>query len=346
MKSIAATVLMIPCFCGILLTFASCGGGGDAGTGTDAGSEVGTGARVPLANPFGVMMNLTSWPTVPAQLGVAYGRNVAAIIASTFTGACSSCSDIQGRRVLTVRPNGGGQVNPSTPVSNTGPITSAVTTAVANFAPFRIVYGNEVNSTTFYTGTAAEYRVELVAACNAAHAAGVLCANDGPTWEGVVAGAWADLIDSGQFTAACTLMQQTHSPSQAAQVCAMTAISQLSADKQNVISQIRALLPVYAQVPDEGNFHWYGSDPDALETVYRWFKSAIGGKVVIINEFGIREDNPAALRAIMKRMIALKVPVAIYYNVQAQPAFPLNDSGGNLTSLGTEYKAVIRENWP
>lgn len=305
-------------------------------------------------NPFGVMMNRATYPSVPGLLGTIYGRNLTSIWADAYTGACSTCANIvegeagSGLRVLTIRGNGS-PGNASTPITNTALIESTVKAVAADFHPSLIVYGNEVNSVTFYTGTAAQYQVELAAAAIAAHEAGLLIANDGPTWDGVVFGAWADLIDASQFTAACDLMEQTQTPADAATICAFTAVNQLPTPYSTYVSKIRALMPVYAAEADIGNFHWYfdqGTDPTsaALETVYNWFKAEIGGKPVIINEFGVRIDSPATLRAIMERMIALEVPTAIYYNLQAQPAFPLNDGAGVLTAIGTEFRDVITEN--
>lgn len=312
-------------------------------TPTDTSTPSATPTLTPtLANPFGVMMNLQAWPDAPAQLGARYGRNLTSIFASTYNGSCPSCDDVVEAGLIpifNIRGNGSVGVA-SSPVTDTTLIYNAVITVGLTYSPSIIVYGNEVNSAVFYTGSSAQYRTELIAACDAAHSLGILCANDGPTWQGVVLGAWADYLDIGNTGAACLLMQQTQTESDAASLCQHTAWTQAPAQVTTVITKIRALLPVYAEVPDVANIHYYGSNPDAFSVVYFWFKQKVG-KEVIINEFGIRENNPVALRAIMERMDALGIPIAIYYNVQGQPAFPLNDSAGVLTDLGREFADVV-----
>lgn len=311
-------------------------------TPTDTSTPSATPTLTPT-NPFGVMMNLQAWPDMPAQLGARYGRNLTSIFASTYNGSCPSCDDVVEAGLIpifNIRGNGSVGVA-SSPVTDTTLIYNAVITVGLTYSPSIIVYGNEVNSAVFYTGNAAQYRTELIAACNAAHSIGLLCANDGPTWQGVVLGAWADYLDSGNTGAACLLMQQTQTESDAASLCQHTAWTQAPAQVQTVITKIRALLPVYAEVPDVITYHWYGSNPDALAIVHLWIRSRTGNKFTFINEFGVREDSPAALRAIMERVVTLGIPIAIYYNVQGQPAFPLNDSAGVLTNLGREFADVV-----
>lgn len=319
---------------------------------TDTPTSTPTSAPTVASNPFGVMMNLASYPNVPALLGAEYGRNLTAAFVEAYNGSCPTCAHVvQAGKIplITFRTNGG-LGSPSTPMTDTALISNVVRSVIDQYHPLYVVWGNEENSITFYTGTASDFRIEYEAACEAAHSRDTLCTNGGPTYAGVVYGMLADLIDAGKQAEYCNLATKTVEAADASRICAVTSISQLTAQEQTIITKIRALLPVYREVGDAANFHWYSNTTnasgaaEAFELVYNWFSAKVS-KPVIVNEFGLRVDDSVALRALMLKCVALGVETCIYFNIPGggAPAIPLSDLSGTLTPMGEAFAAVVEE---
>jgi hypothetical protein len=221
------------------------------------------------SNPFGILISLNSpkRQSMVQSLGVAYFRPDQAISADQWDGQCLQCDlALQNglKLILTVRANGGRQ-NPSSAPSDVAAYQKTVGDILAKYHPSVLVVENEEDSPNFYTGTPQDYSGELKAACEAAHCAGVKCANGGMVSNDVALVVWDDYFERGATAPACDFARRAFNADQAQLLCGVKTLDEIPAHERAALTKDKAFLQVYkTSGADYMNFHWYIADSNAL----------------------------------------------------------------------------------
>lgn len=316
------------------------GGIGDGGG--DAGADGGGGE-----NPFGLMLGATGLSideriAIVVDLGARYFRPNA-VIAEGFNGQCGECETATAaglKLVLTVRANGGGGYQPTSPPSDIAAYKQSIGAILDAFSPHILVVENEENSSLFYTGTPAEYGAELAAACEVARAAGVLCTNGGMVSKLAALLVYHHYKDSGDTAAADSFAKRAFEPAERGKIDGPQAMEQVAVG--------RDLLVAYgASGADFVNFHWYESDSPALAEAVAFFRAGTG-MPVMTNEIGQQnEQTPETVIGHMTKILELGIPYAVWYSVVGSPqAEALINEDGTLRSNGEAFQEFVRTRFP
>ena len=293
------------------------------------------------ANPFGLMLGaggLTIEQRIELVqlMGVPYFRPNSVFVQS-WKGTCAECDAAQQaglRLVLTVRNNGGdGQA--SRPPDDLDAYAHTLGAILDQYRPALLIVENEENSNLFYSGTPEEYGAELKVACDTAHAFGIQCANGGLVSKLVALLVYEHYVDTGDTD---------HAQSFAARVFAPDEQSQLDSPRtRQQIQRGRALLQVYtASGADYINFHWYITDATALAEAVG-FLSLQTGLPSMSNEIGQHDRSPETVRNLMKAVVQLELPYAIWFSIDAPQAQALINSDGTQRDNGLAFQEFIRE---
>ena len=302
-------------------------------------------------NPFGVMMNVRTPARVATlqDLHVGAFRTLEALVVEGWDGGCPDCevARAQGLRlVLSVRANGGGVLHPTSPPADLAAYQAGLGRILDAYHPDLLVVESEENSALFYTGTPAEYAVELKAACEVAHRRSIPCTNGGLVSGTVALLTWADLFEGGDRDAACDYARRAApgfiQPLPAAQLCQARAMSDLPTALQDTIAEGKAFLRVYAPAgADLMNFHWYIPDARALEQTAAYLKRA-SGLPLVCNEMGQHDADPAPIPALLQTSLDLGLAYAVWFNSDTLNAAGLSNLDGSLRPNGVVYRDWMR----
>lgn len=295
-------------------------------------------------NPFGVMISGDT-SQIKAQtavkLGAKYYRPLS-IFLDKWSGTCAECDAAVSaglKLILTVRNNGGGPGNPTTPPSDLNVFKQTLGQIVDKYRPEVLVIENEENSgTTFYTGTTSQYLQELKAGCEVAHKKGIKCTNGGLVSSLVVA----------------MVASQSNNPTQYLQKALVGAkadlVSQINSPAaQKQIAKGKELVAGYkAAGADYVNFHWYVADSSTISEAVNYLRSA-SGLPVITNEVGQQGNtNPAQVTNVMGKLSELGLPYILWFSMDTNPpngARALNETNGTLRPNGDAYASFISSNY-
>ncbi len=347
--------LKLIAFATLALLIAGCtrrngGGGTPLPAGPLATAPAGAVVTVPLnasANPFGLLLNLDSARSVSLMqaLGVAYFRPSKAVFIDTWNGDCPQCDAAQQaglKLILTVRNDGGGAGNPSTPPADLAAYRKTLGEVLDKYHPEVLIVENEENSKLFYTGSADEYAAELKAACTVAHSKGIKCANGGIVSAEVAALVWADYMDRGDVNGACSFAKRALDAKQADKLCGVQSISALTPREQETLNKGRALLPVYRSAgADYMNFHWYIADTGVLDEAAAFLKAATG-LPLMTNEMGQHDESPDTIAPLLQKALDLGLPYIVWYSVDSPQARALNNADFSMRPNGQAFADFIR----
>ena len=306
------------------------------------------------SNPFGIIINLNS----PARLEMvkslhlAYFRPSNAVFIDSWNGNCRQCQAAQEaglKLVLTVRASGGGLRGASAPPADIQAYQQTLSKILDGLQPVILVVENEENSILFYTGTPQEYASELKAACQVAHAKNIPCTNGGIVSALVVLLTWENYFSQGDQTAACTFAQLTEvdlgdSRLSAADLCAAQSLQDLPEQVRQNLEKGKALLEVYRSADiDFMNFHWYITDPTALEQAATFLQTATG-KPLMSNEMGQQNEDPGVVQPMLQKALDLGLSYVLWFSIDAIKSRALNN-GAVLRPNGVAFQEFMLEHF-
>lgn len=293
-------------------------------------------------NPFGVMLasELVRRPggmEVARSLG-AVSYRPAAIFLDRWEGRCPEC-DAALRAglalVLTVRASGPG---PTAPPRDLAAYRRALGDVLDRYRPSVLVVENEENSALFYTGTPAEYAAQLGAACAVAHERGVPCTNGGLVSSLVALLVYDDARRAGDAARAERIARTAFTPALRAQFG--------SAKAKDQIAKGEALLSGYrAAGADFVNFHWYIADPPTLGDAVALLRARTG-LPVITNEVGQTTDDPDDTTTIMRALVEVGIPIAVWFGLDGPKARGLVERDGTLRPTGEAFRRFVLTTFP
>lgn len=301
-------------------------------------------------NPFGVMISGDTSQIkaqTAAKLGAKYYRPIS-IFVDKWQGDCAECdAAVSGglKLILTIRANGGGLGNPTTPPANLSAFKQTLGQIVDKYRPEVLVIENEENSgALFYNGTTQQYLQELKAGCEVAHQKGIKCTNGGLV-SSLVAALVADSYQkAGDQNRANEYLNRTLVGAKQAM------ISQINSAKgKEQITKGKELLAGYKSAgADFANFHWYIADTGALGEAVSYLHT-VSGLPVMTNEVGQQANSdPTQVTNIMQEVKSLGLPYAIWFSMDTNPpngAHALNETNGTLRPNGEAYASFIKKNY-
>ena len=269
------------------------------------------------------------------QMGARYFRPNSVFI-KDWNGVCAECEAAQLpglELILTVR-NDGGALQASTPPDDLDAYTQSLGMILDAVRPTLLVVENEENSSLFFSGTPEEYAAVLRAACDAAHARGIPCANGGLVSKLVALLVYDHYLEAGDTARAQAFADRAFAADEQGQLDSPRA--------QEQIQKGRALLQIYpATGVDYINFHWYIADPMAL-TEAVGFLSLQTGLPAMTNEIGQHDRSPESVRDLMAAVVQLELPYAVWFSVDAPQAQSLIDPDGTLRDSGLAFQEFMR----
>jgi len=293
-------------------------------------------------NPFGVILPapLARSPRgveVARTLGVAYIRP-SSIFLERWNGTCVECDLARGaglKLVLTVRNQGPGA---TAPPRDLAAYRSRLGQVLDRTRPALLVVENEENSGLFYSGTPEQYGAELAAACEVAHQKGILCTNGGLVSTLVALLVHDHYLQTGQAAKAQSFASRAFPAEQRRRLASGAAREQ--------IRKGQALLRTYrAAGADLVNFHWYVADTEALEEAVTFLRSQTG-LPALTNEVGQWDDDPGWTTTVMSKIVALELPVAVWFGLDGPKARGLVNADGSLRPTGEAFARFCRQNFP
>jgi len=308
-------------------------------------------AQAPAYNPFGLMVDgrtARQRVQIAKSLGAVYFRpwdvDVSDWGGRCADRACESALEEGLALVLTVR--NGGQAGPpplpSAPPADLNAYRLTLGVILDRYHPEILVVENEETSSLYWSGSPEEYAVTLQAACAVAHEHSTPCTNGGLASQAVGLATWASYIEQGQTAEACDFARRTLAHDQAEAFCGMKSVAELPEEAQASLAKVRGLLALYKPMgADFINFHWYSPDAQALSEAVAFLEGA-AGLPAMTNEFGLREQDPQALRLIMERLTQLGLRYAIAFSLDNQ-AVALQNADGSLRPNGEAFQAFISE---
>lgn len=247
--------------------------------------------------------------------------------------------------VMTVRNGGRGgpPPTPATPPSDIEAYKNALAGVLDRCAPDLLVVENEENSSLFYSGTPADYAVELEAACEVAHARGIDCTNGGMVSGLVAALVWDDYVARGQQSQAEDFLARAATDEQ-------KRAMETPEGRQRAQDQIlkgRELLAAYRSAGiDYVNFHWYVADTEALGEAVAFLRRATGLEP-LTNEIGQHNTSPQTVRALLEKVRELRLPYAVWYSLDrglgAEGSKALQEDDGTLRPTGVAFRESMSQ---
>ncbi len=238
--------------------------------------------------------------------------------------------------VLTVRNNGGIYESTTSP-SNREDFKRILAEVLHIIKPSILVVENEENNRIFYKGTVGEYGGELKASVEVAHGKNIPCTNGGLTCKTVMLLVYQHYIDEGKTDKARAFARRSFNE---------RLLWQAENKHDELMPEIekgREFLKIYKEANiDYVNFHWYVSDPVALEEAVTYMKKETG-LPVIINEIGLlkEDEKPEKIKGLMKKIMDMKLPIAVWYSVDGTNSNSLVGNDGKLRETGKTFKNFI-----
>jgi acetyl esterase/lipase len=303
------------------------------------------------ANPFGLLLGADGIDDqyrveLARALGVSYFRpwyvNVEAWNGACYDLACDLGPNAGLKLILTVRNN----VGDAPPFATTPPRDGAayrrnLSDILTRYQPEVLVVENEEDAAQYWAGTPEQYAALLKAACQVAHDQKVLCANGGLSSKTTALLVWADYIEQQQITEACNFVQRS-SAVIAPDLCRFTAIDHLSNEDKAALQAGRKLLEIYkASGQDYLNFHWYVPDKSAFSEAVNYLRR-VTNLPVMSNEIGQIDQAPEAVQKLLSAATDLKLPYAVWFSLDRDPAQALQNEDGSLRPNGQAFRDFMQ----
>jgi hypothetical protein len=288
-------------------------------------------------NPFGIMLPSQTAASprgmqVARELGVAFVRPGGILISKGRNAACDAALQAGFDLVLTVR-NSDSAGLPSKVVTDLATYQADLGKILDIYHPEMLVVENEENAARFYSGTPEDYATQLRAACEVAHQKGIPCTNGGLASTLVALIVCDDYLQKGETDKAHSFAARTFGLEQQPR----------SASAQEQIRKGKSLLRIYKDTGiDYVNFHWYFADTAALREAVVFLKNQTG-LPALTNEIGQRIDNPNQTTAVMREIVELGLPIAVWYGRDGSRARGLMESDGTLRPTGEAFKRFIQD---
>lgn len=300
------------------------------------------------ANPFGTMLQgpgttIVQEVNIAKDLDSIYYRPSAIFMADWIkrnSVVCPQCDEAvkQGLKlIITIRTDGGNRI-PSTPPADIERYKQFVNEVITKYKPELLVVENEENSQAlFYAGTTEQYLAELKAACEVAHANSIKCTNGGLV-SSLIVGLVADNYEKTRGKPASdAYIKKALTPEKAEQLLSAKNL-------QDQILRGNALLAGYLDAgADYVNFHWYAF-PEAFTEALQYVELS-SGLSAITNEIGQQNEDANQTTADMKQVVENRLPYAIWFSIQINNAFALQESDGTLNARGEAFKQFIADNF-
>jgi hypothetical protein len=339
-----------------LLVLLVAAGGGRVGAGravpptTAVAGEDTTSVGATTENPFGVM---SGWGQRAREhfesfvdLGARYYRPLE--IALDREPSCAECERARQagfELVLSVRANGGGAGEPSTPPADLAQYEAQVRATLARERPALLVVENEPDSPLFYAGTPAEYLRLLETACAAAHSMDIPCADGGLTSATIIAMVLTDYWERGEYGPALDLARRVLPTWGVEPPPDARMLERFLIDRGFELAERgRAFISGYAAAgADYLNFHWYVGDGQALREAVEFLRRAGGGLTVITNEIGQRNDDPEQTVVELTTARDLGLPIIVWFSADTPGgARSLVNPDGTLRPTGVAFRRIVR----
>jgi hypothetical protein len=256
--------------------------------------------------------------------------------------ACEAALEAGLALVLTVRNAGqsGSLPVPASPPASLDAYRLTIGLVLDRYHPEVLVIENEENSSLNWSGSPEEYGVTLQAACAVAHERGIPCTNGGLSSEAVSLAVWVSYMEQGKTAEACDFVSRVLDPEAAKDFCDLSSVAELPNEAQSSLIKVRELLALYQPMgADYINFHWYSPDPLALGEVVAFLEKTTG-LPALTNEFGLGEQDPQALQAVMEKLVQLGLPYAVAFSLDRQ-AVAFQDNDGSLRPNGKAFQEFI-----
>lgn len=291
-------------------------------------------------NHFGLMlgapgMTLKQRLRLVKELGAVYFRPNTVRVDS-WNGTCQECEAAQqaGLKLILTVSNSGGSGQPSRPPTDLTTYRRTLEAILNQYRPEVLVVENEENSRLFYLGSPEQYKAELQAACEVAHAHGIPCANGGLVSTLVALLVYNHYIQSGHQAQAQSFAERALTPEE--------QMLLNSSKAQEQIEKGKALLDAYVSAEaDYVNFHWYIGDPSALAEAVQFLNNKTG-LAVMTNEIGQQDLSPATVTNLMGEVVRLELPFAVWFSIDAAKARALMNSDGTLRENGLAFQQFMR----
>ena len=198
-------------------------------------------------------------------------------------------------------------------------------------APSVVQVENEENAAEFFSGTMTQYRAELDAAIEVAHARGVTVTDGAITSNPLAMLVWKDYKDRGLDVEADNFAARAFKdPADAWILRDLRKVPFTGLSRQNLqIAWDKAteLVPLLATSNvDFVNFHWYIDDDQALKEAVDYLRRATA-KPVVTTEIGQYNTTPSVVTGHLGKMVeALHLPLVIWFDFDGQPALGLHDT--------------------
>jgi acetyl esterase/lipase len=299
-------------------------------------------------NPFGLLLGSESLSdqqriALIKALGVNYFRpwyvTAADWNGACYDPACDMAKDAGLKLILTVRNNvdAGGATTPATDIEH---YRQTITAIVDTYHPEVLVVENEESSEQFWNGTPDQYAAELKAACDAAHRAGSACANGGLSSAAIGLLVWADYIDRGQMTEACSFVQRANDELPI-DLCRFTATQQLSSLYQDLLAKSRRLIDIYkTSGQDYLNLHWYIPDKAALSEAVGYLRRATK-LPMMSNEMGQRDQSPEVVDKLLSAALDLNLSYVVWFSFDRN-SYALQNDDGSLRPNGEAFRNFMQ----
>jgi hypothetical protein len=302
----------------------------------------------PPPNPYGLLINI-GYPIdeqirLARQLHVRYMRPSQAILLKDPSLACPGCQELRAagfRLILTVR-NSTAENVPSTPPVDVRAYQSLLATIIKRYRPALLVVENEEDLRNYYSGTPAQYTVQLREACREAHRLHTPCTNGGLLSGHLAFAYYEHLLDLGRPADAASFAERAFQSWQLSTLHSAGGPAEIKADAEKGLAWIRSYRGTGL---DYTNFHWYVENRAALQEAATYF-SDLTGKPVITNEIGQRDRSPWSTRSMMLAILTLRLRYVVWLASDAHLAQGLFDPTGTLRTTGRKFATFIQARYP
>ena len=197
-----------------------------------------------------------------------------------------------------------------------------------------LVIENEEKSLPMFNGSYQQYRQMLSVACQEAHAKGVKCANGGLLSQDVVFWVYQRLVQEGRQDEANQYWDSA---------------ARMGLPKDQAASMAAQVQPwienAAAAGADYFNFHAYYNDGRGLAIAADALHS-FTGLPVIVNEMGVRINDPAVAQSVCEGVLTARIPIAIWYTAQTRPfGTALVNPNRSLNALGEAIAGCIKSHF-
>lgn len=304
----------------------------------------------PRANPFGLMvgggaLGLERRAGLARELGMTYFRPWDLNMAD-WADQHRDAEYFQKagfRLVMTVRNAARGTpARPGTFPTDAGKYAETLSAVLETCRPEVIAVENEENSPASYAGTVQQYARELKIACDVAHAHGVKCTNGGLTNGLLALLVWDDYMARGDRARAEAFLERAATSIERQQL--RSPLGRTKAD--DAIRNGKALLAAYkAAGADFVNFHWSTTDARALEEAVAFLRSRTP-LPPISNQLGLREQDEKTVTALLRKVLDLEMPIAVWDSVDRLQSRALQDPDGKWRPSGLTAKKFLWRRLP